>query len=312
MISNDELMQKLATGFVVETERDMSEDYRRLLIQTLTITADTELISIFSILDALTYVPTLNRRITELAIIQDELGHAHIAFRLLKRLGVDVDELIYQRDPGEFRNPYLMDLKLKNYAELLTLHALLDRAGYVLLGDVFHHTSYGPWKRALVKVDAEEGFHVRNGESGLRAMVRTPEGRQQVQEAVDWMFIMGLDFFGMPDHLKKRSRQLDFRLKGETNDQMRQRWMKSAMGFLDSIQIQVPVHWDSAQDAYVYDFPYPCEWDDQERRWRFDRPMEWPDVLARFKQHGPYRREYVDTLRRGRETYLKLLREGVA
>lgn len=312
MISNDELLQKLQAGFVVETEQDMSEDYRRLLIQTLTITADTELISIFSILDALKYVPTLNRRITELAIIQDELGHAHIAYRLLKLLGVDVDTLIYERDASDFRNPYLMDLKLKNYAELLVLHALLDRAGYVLLGDVFHHTSYGPWKRALVKVDAEEGFHVRNGESGLRAMVKTPQGRQQVQAAVDWMFIMGLDFFGMADHLKKRSLQLDFHLKGETNDQMRQTWMKSAMQFLDSIQIHAPVHWDADSQRYEYDFPYPCEWDEVERRWHLDRPVQWADVLARFKSHGPYRREYVDALRQGRETYLKLMRDGVA
>ncbi|PSR21656.1 MAG: phenylacetic acid catabolic [Sulfobacillus acidophilus] len=312
MVSNDELMHKLAAGFVVETEQDMSEDYHRLLIQTLTITADTELISIFSILDALKYVPTLNRRLTELAIIQDELGHAHIAYRLLKHLGVDVDALIYERDASEFRNPYLMDLKLQNYAELLTLHALLDRAGYVLLGDIFHHTSYGPWKRALTKVDAEEGFHVRNGESGLRLLVKTDEGRAAVQAAVDWMFVMGLDFFGMADHLKKRSLQLDLHLKGETNDQMRQRWMKSTVRFLDSIQIRTPVHWDPEQDAYLYDFPYPCQWDEAERRWRFDQPIEWSQVLSRFKRHGPYRREYVQTLRQGRETYQKLLREGVA
>ncbi|MCL4319560.1 MAG: phenylacetate-CoA oxygenase subunit PaaI [Firmicutes bacterium] len=311
MISTDALIEKLDSGFVVESETDMSEDYKRLLIQTLTITADTELISIFSILDALQYVPTLNRRITELAIVQDELGHAHIAYRLLKLLGVDVDDLIYRRDASEFRNPYLMDLKLKNYAELLTLHALLDRAGYVLLGDIFHHTSYGPWKRALVKVDAEEGFHVRNGESGIRAMVQTDEGRRMVQDAVDWMFVMGLDFFGMADHLKKRSLQLDLHLKGETNDQMRQRWMKSTMQFLDSIEIHAPVHWDGEQQQYVYDFPYPCEWDETERRWRFDRPVEWTDVLARFKGHGPYRQEYVKMLRQGRETYLKLLHDEV-
>lgn len=309
-MTNDELINKVSHGFVVEQLEDMSEDYRRLLVQTLIITADTELISIFSLLDALKYVPTLNLRITELAIVQDELGHAHIAYQLLRMLGEDVESLLYTRDANDFRNPYLMDLKLKNYAELLTLHALLDRAGYVLLGDVFHHTSYGPWKRALVKVDAEEGFHVRNGERGLKNMVQSPEGRKQVQEAVDWMFIMGLDFFGMPDHLKKRSLQLDFRLKGETNDQMRQRWMASAVPFLESIGIRAPVHRDEVSGLYVYDFPYPCAWDGEQRRWRFDQPVDWTDVLTRFKGHGPYRREYVDKLRQGREQFLRL-RQGV-
>lgn len=311
-MTNEELIGKVAQGFVVERLEDMSEDYRRLLVQTLTITADTELISIFSLLDALPHVPTLNRRITELAIVQDELGHAHIAYRLLRLLGEDIEEMLYGRDPQDFRNPYLMDLKLKNYAEVLTLHALLDRAGYVLLGDVFQHTSYGPWKRALVKVDAEEGFHVRNGEQGLRNLVTTAQGRQQAQDAVDWMFIMGLDFFGMPDHLKKRNLQLDFHLKGETNDQMRQGWMASAVPFLESIGLKAPVHRDSLTNQYVYDFPYPCAWDVEARQWQLNQPIEWSEVLARFKGHGPYRREYVEALRRGRNDYQRLREEALA
>jgi hypothetical protein len=39
-------------------------------------------------------------------------------------------------------------------------NALYDRAGFVLLGDVFRHSSFGPWKRALAKVDKEENFHL--------------------------------------------------------------------------------------------------------------------------------------------------------
>ena len=163
-----------------------------------------------------------------------------------------------------------------------------------------------------MKVDAEEGFHVRNGEQGLRNLVTTAQGRQQAQDAVDWMFIMGLDFFGMPDHLKKRSLQLDLHLKGETNDQMRQRWMGTAVPFLESVGLTAPVHWDAEQNQYVYDFPYPCAWDVAERRWHLDQPVEWSEVLNRFRAHGPYRREYVNTLRRGREDFLRLREEVLA
>ena len=39
-------------------------------------------------------------------IIQDELGHAHIAYRMLRDLGVDTDKLIYER-PVYPKNLYL-------------------------------------------------------------------------------------------------------------------------------------------------------------------------------------------------------------
>ena len=43
--------------------------------------------------------------------MQDELGHAHIAYRLLRDLGVDVEELVYERDPKDFRHPYAFDVR---------------------------------------------------------------------------------------------------------------------------------------------------------------------------------------------------------
>ena len=312
MVTNEELIAKVRQGFVVETPDDMSEDYRRLLIQTLTITADTELISIFSVLSAFEYIPTLNQRIASLAIVQDELGHAHIAYRLLKQLGVDTDALVYQRSWADFKNPYLMDLKLENYAELMTLHALLDRAGYVLLDDVYHNTSYGPWKRALTKVEAEEGFHIRFGESNLRKLVEDPTGRRAVQEAVDWIFIMGLDFFGMPDSHKKRPLQLELGIKGRSNDEMRQQWIASTMGFLNTIGITAPAHQDPVTGRWLLDFPYPCRFDEERRRWLLDQPVTWDEVLERFRRHGTYRRHYIERLQSGRREYERLREGGVA
>ena len=49
---------------------------------------------------------------------------------------------------------------------MVVANGFYDRAGFVLLSDIFQHTSYGPWKRALVKVDREETFHLRHGERG--------------------------------------------------------------------------------------------------------------------------------------------------
>ena len=105
-----------------------------------------------------------------IGIIQDELGHAHIAYRMLRDLGVDTDALIYEREPSDFRYPYAFDVPLESWSEMVVANGFYDRAGFVLLSDIFEHTSYGPWKRALVKVDREETFHLRHGERWMKTL----------------------------------------------------------------------------------------------------------------------------------------------
>ncbi len=132
--------------------------------------ADTELISAPAYWHAARHAPNINSFGSAIAIIQDELGHAHIAYRLLRDLGVDTEELVYQRDPVKWKYPYAFDVPLDSFYELIIANAFYDRAGYTLLGDVAANTTFGPWKRALVKVDKEETFHLRHGEQWMRKL----------------------------------------------------------------------------------------------------------------------------------------------
>ncbi|GMA51358.1 1,2-phenylacetyl-CoA epoxidase, subunit A [Alicyclobacillus contaminans] len=308
--ARERLVEKIQRGFVVETIDDMTEEYLHALIQTLTITGDTELLSVPALLTVYKQAPTLNRKITALAIMQDELGHAHIAYILLQQLGVDVEELLYHRAAHRWKNPYAFDFGLDNFVELGAFNALYDRAGYTLLSDVGKNTSYGPWRRALVKVDKEELFHLRNGESILREAVRDPERRKEVENAFRWMFIMGLEFFGVSDQLKSRTTQLDLKLKGKTNDQLRQEWLSKVVPFCESIGIQVPAHFDEASQQYVLDFPFPCKFDVERREWRLNEPDTWDNVIRRFKARGPENEAFVARIQKGYHEYERLRRSS--
>src|SRR5439155_329284 len=91
----------------------------------------------------------------------------------------------------------------------------------LVFGDIHEHGSYGPWKRGLVKVMAEENFHLRNGRNWSKRISQAGgEAREELQRAVDWMFPLTVEWFGLPDNLKQHSTQLDYRLKGLTNDQL--------------------------------------------------------------------------------------------
>lgn len=300
-MDDTELLQRIGAGKLVEGPEYANERYREGLKRTLIVSGDTELISAPSYLRAAQHAPRIQSYISVMGIIQDELGHAHIAYRMLRDLGVDTDALIYERKPHEFCHPYAFDVPLDSWHELVIANAFYDRAGFVLLSDIFQHTSYGPWKRALVKVDREETFHLRHGERWMRTLAADPDEKPSLQGAVDWMFIMTLEWFGLPDRLKRHGDQLSFGLKGLSNDELRQKWLGTCVPFCESIGIDVPAHHDPETDTYVIDCPFPSEFDEDEKRWLLeDGPIEWDQVLVRWKRRGPANEEFVRSLQASR------------
>jgi ring-1,2-phenylacetyl-CoA epoxidase subunit PaaA len=299
-VDNAQVVERLASGKLVEGPDYASEDYVKGLARTLIVSGDTELISAPAYLNAAAHAPRLQSYVSVVGIIQDELGHAHIAYRMLRDLGVDTDALIYEREPSDFRYPYAFDVPLDSWYEMVVANGFYDRAGFVLLSDIYEHTSYGPWKRALVKVDREETFHLRHGERWMRTLAQDTEHKPKLQAAVDWMFVMTLEWFGLPDDLKRHKEQLGFGLKGKSNDTLRQEWLSTAVPFCESIGIDVPAHLDEESGTYAIDMPFPVEFDEEEKRWLLeDGAITWDQVLGRWKRRGPANEEFVSQLQAG-------------
>lgn len=302
LVTEQALQARLEQGKLVETIEQMSPVYLEGIKRILTVSADTELISAPAYYLAAQDAPSLNAFVSAMSIIQDELGHAHIAYRILEDLGVDKESLIYGRKPEQFKYPYAFDVPLETWNELVVANALYDRAGFVLLSDVFQHGKFGPWKRALAKVDKEENFHLRHGEMWMRKINEQPGGHEVLQKAVDWMFPLTVEWFGLPDSLKRHGEQLDYGFKGSSNDQLRQIWMSTAVPFCEELGIRVPAHYDKKSGKYELDFPFPSQFVAGEKRWLFDEgPISWDDVLVRWKQRGPKNQEFVSQIQRGRK-----------
>jgi ring-1,2-phenylacetyl-CoA epoxidase subunit PaaA len=302
-LTEEQVRERLAAGKLVEGLQHMSPKYLEGMRRILTVSADTEFVSAPSYLRAAQHAPALNNFGSAMSIIQDELAHAHIGYRLLGDLGVDMDWLVYERPAEQFKYPYAFDVPLNSWVELVCANALYDQAGFVLLGDVYESSTFGPWKRALAKVDKEETFHLRHGRTWLKKLVKDPAGRAEVQRAVDWMFILTLEWFGLPDALKQHSEQLDYGFKGKSNDELRQGWMAEVVPFMEEIGIEVPAHLDPELGRYVIDCPFPADFDEEKREWQLDAgPVSWERVQTRWRARGPMNRDYVRTLQRGYQT----------
>lgn len=299
-ISETQLQDRLAHKQLVENETHMTAQYKDDLIRILTVSADTELVSAPAYYNAARRAPSVNAMISALAIIQDEMGHAHIAYRLLQDLGVNKEEMIYRRAARQFKYPYAFDVPLETWEEFVVANAFYDRAGITLLGDVFRSTSYGPWKRALVKVDKEETFHLRHGEIWMRRLAQEPGGRERLQAAIDWMFLLTVEWFGLPDDLKKHTGQLDYGLKGSSNDTLRQIWMKTAVPLCEEIGLRVPAKWNDATNKFDITCPFPARFDAANKRWELERgAITWDDVMKRWKARGPMNDYYIERIQRG-------------
>ena len=300
--AEDELKAKVQAGYIVESPEEMTPGYKKALTVQLTVQADTELMSAPSYWLAARHAPSTNTQVSAHAIIQDELADANIAYRLLEDMGVSKEKLVYGREPHEFKHPYGFDQPLDNWGELVVATGFFDRAGITLLTDVHENTSYGPLKRALVKIGMEETFHLRHGEVWMKRLSKAGgEAREVLQRCVDWMFPMTIEWFGLPDEMKRHSGQLDYKLKGLSNDQLRQVWMQSTVPLAESLGLDVPAHYDEEKQEFVLDYPFPCEYDAEAKHWDFTGgEISWDQVFKRWKGRGPMNQRYVELIRRSR------------
>ncbi|WP_135535965.1 MULTISPECIES: Phenylacetic acid catabolic protein [Halostella] len=301
MPTEKQLKEQVQNGKMIESEEEMTEGYKEALKQILLVSGDTELMSAPAYYDQSLNAPSLDARTSCVSVIQDELGHGHIAYRLLEDLGEDREELIYGREPYEFRNTYGFDQHIENFAELVTAHGIFDRAGMVLLGDIYENTSYAPWKRALTKVEKEEQFHLRHGETWMRRLAnKNDKTKDKLQEAVDWMFPIGVEWFGMPDDKKRNTDQLDYRIKGKSNDELRQDWLSRTLPLMDELDLDVPAHHDEEADEYVLEYDLPIAFDAENKDWRMNEHISWSDVLDRWRDRGPANEKYVNLIQSGK------------
>src|SRR6266700_2158277 len=288
--SEEAVLSRIRNHQLIEIRDQMSPIYLEGMKRILTVSADTELISAPAYYHAAVYAPSLNTFGSAISIIQEKL--------------------IFEREPHQFKYPYAFDVPLDSWVELIVANAFYDRAGYTLLGDVYQSTTFGPWKRALVKVDKEETFHLRHGEQGMRRLNQTNSGHEELQRAVDWMFMLTVEWFGLPDDLKKHSEQLDYGFKGHSNDELRQIWMSTAVPLYNELQLKIPAHYDEEQKKYLIDCPFPAHFDAKAKRWLLEEgPFTWDDVMKRWKARGPKNEEFVGMVQRGKRETLRLLEQ---
>ncbi len=285
------LQIRLQAGGKVEDISEMTPRYREVLEQTMLIAADLEMSTLGFNYPAILNAPTLDAKISIMSAVQDELGHAQVTYRLLEDFGYDTEELLFRRDPKFFRTFYLVQHPVNDYVTAVISMLIGDRAGYTTTLDIEESCSYGPYSRSLRKVNFEEKFHVAYGEKWTEYFWnKGPKTRKRIQDAVDFYFPLGATWFGLPDHMKTRPDQLQYKVRAQSNDALRQRWLAQVVPFCERVGIKIPAHFDREKGQYVLDYEMPILLNEETGKWDF-RTVTWEEQFAQWKKGGPIKTE---------------------
>ncbi len=272
-----EFEARIARGESIEPKDWMPERYRSQLIRMMSQHAHSEIVGMLPEGNWITRAPSLRRKMTLLAKVQDEAGHGLYIYCGTETLGVDRTELVDQLLSGKAKYSSIFNYPTLTWADMGVIGWFVDGAA-IVNQTVLAKASYGPYARAMIRICKEENFHKKQGYEIIATLASgTPKQKAMAQDAVNRWWWPSLMMLGPSDANSPNTAELiRWKVKRKTNDELRQR-------FAD---ITVP----QAQ-AVGLTLPDPdLKYNEASGHWEHGA-IDWDEFWAVVKGNGPCNRE---------------------
>ncbi len=233
--------EKIAADIKIEPRDWMPDDYRQHLIRQISQHAHSEVIGMQPEGNWISRAPSLRSKKILLAKIQDEGGHGLYLYSAAETLGVSREQFIQWLHEGKAKYSSVFNYPTLNWADIGAIGWLVD--GAAITNQVsLQRTSYGPYARAMVRICKEESFHQRQGyEIMWRMMEGTKEQQAMAQDALNRWWWPALMMFGPHDTDSPRSSvAMKWKIKRETNDQLREKFIHKTIPQAELIGLRIP------------------------------------------------------------------------
>ena len=212
---------RIAAGESIEPKDWMPERYRKQLTRMMSQHAHSEVVGMLPEGNWITRAPSLRRKLSLIAKVQDEAGHGLYIYCGTETLGVDRQELVEQLLDGRAKYSSIFNYPTLSWADMGVIGWLVDGAA-IVNQTVLAKASYGPYARAMVRICKEENFHKRQGYEICTVLANgTPEQKAMLQESVNRFWWPALMMFGPSDTNSPNSAELlKWRVKRKTNDEL--------------------------------------------------------------------------------------------
>lgn len=277
---------KLAKNEMIEPKDWMPENYRKHLIRQVSQHAHSEIVGMLPEGNWITRAPSLRAKKVLLAKVQDEGGHGLYLYTAAETLGISRDELLDNLHTGKAKYSSIFNYPTLTWADIGAIGWLVDGAA-IMNQVMLQRTSYGPYARAMVRICKEESFHQRQGyEIMTHLAFGTPEQKAMAQDAINRWWFPTMMMFGPPDAESPNSENaMKWRIKRETNDQLRQRFVNQTVPQVEYLGLTVPdpnLKWNEAKKGY--DFSEP-DWAEFKNVISGNGPCNKERLGARVKAH---------------------------
>jgi ring-1,2-phenylacetyl-CoA epoxidase subunit PaaC len=197
--------------------------------------------------------PTLESDLAVANIAQDELGHARLWYDLLEDFGYTESELIWERDPADFRHATLVEQPFVrgDWADVVVRGFLYDEFERLQL-DALADSEYPRIADRVGKVQGEEHYHREHARNWLERLAEgrgdgDPEnGHRRVQKAVDRLFPHALTLF---TPTQRESDIVELGVRPTPLSELREAWLDRVVPTLEELGFSVPVSADAHPEA---------------------------------------------------------------
>jgi len=274
---------RVAADEFIEPKDWMPEAYRKTLVRQISQHAHSEIVGMLPEANWLTRAPSLRRKAILMAKIQDEGGHGLYLYCAAETLGTSREQMTEALLSGKAKYSTIFNYPTLTWADIGAIGWLVD--GAAIMNQVpLQRTSYGPYARAMVRVCKEESFHQRQGYEIMMTMAKgTPAQKEMAQDALNRWWWPSLMMFGPPDDNSPNTAQsMRWRIKRDTNDDLRQKFVDATVPQAQLIDLTLP---DPA-----------LRWNEERGHYDFGA-IEWEEFYAVVRGEGPVAKERMEARR---------------
>ena len=282
-----EFQAKIDADIKIEPNDWMPDSYRKTLIRQISQHAHSEIVGMLPEGNWVTRAPNLRRKAVLLAKVQDEAGHGLYLYSAVETLGADREDTIDDLHSGKAKYSSIFNYPTLTWADMGTVGWLVD--GAAIMNQVpLCRCSYGPYARAMVRVCKEESFHQRQGFEIIAGLANgTPEQKALAQDSLNRWWWPALMMFGPSDENSKHTAQsIQWKIKRETNDELRQKFVDVTVPQAEMIGLVIPdkdLKWNEEKQSYDYG------------------EINWDEFMNVIQGNGPCNKQRVDARRNAKE-----------
>jgi ring-1,2-phenylacetyl-CoA epoxidase subunit PaaA len=272
-----QFQEKIDKEIRIEPKDWMPERYRQTLVRQISQHAHSEIVGMLPEGNWITRAPSLKRKATLIAKVQDEAGHGLYLYSAAETLGISRDEMINQLHTGKAKYSSIFNYPTLSWADIGAIGWLVD--GAAIMNQVpLCRASYGPYARAMVRICKEESFHQRQGYEILLTLSKGTEAqRRMCQDAINRWWWPSIMMFGPDDEASPHTAQsMQWKIKRFTNDELRQKFVDVCAGQVKFLGMTLP--------------DKDLKWDDVSGHYKFG-PINWEEFWNVISGNGPCNKE---------------------